>query len=65
MVVDERFFISFEKDRQKAQLDLRPKLGNDFNLTQRNFTSMLAKKGVRFKLPPQRSLGIRVRRKRR
>lgn len=54
IVVDESFFKLFERDRQREQLKLRQKMGSLFNLSQRNFTAMLATKNFRFNLPKNR-----------
>lgn len=65
IVVDERFFDRFEIDRQREQSKLRQKLGGMFNLSQRNFTAMLATKNFRFEVPKQKRLVPRkIRRKR-
>ena len=65
ILVDEKFFNTFEIERQKEQDKLRQKLGGVFNLTQRNFTAMLAAKNFRFQLPKQRRRPIKTRRRRR
>lgn len=64
LIVDEDFFRVFEIERQREQSRLRIKIGEDFNLTQRNFTAMLAAKKFRFELPKQRPLMKKQRRKR-
>ncbi len=64
LIVDENFFNTFEKERQREQERLRQKLGGMFNLTQRNFTAMLAAKKFRFNIPKQEPL-VRVRKRRR
>lgn len=51
--VDERFFKTFEDERQKEQAILRKKFGSFFNLSQQNFTAMLAAKKFRFSVPKQ------------
>jgi len=56
MLVDEDFFKIFENERKLEQDKLRRKLGGVFNLTQRNFTGILAAKKVRFQIPKQRSV---------
>lgn len=54
LVVDESFFNTFEKERQKEQMKIRREVGGMFNLTQRNFTAMLAKKNFKFEIPRQK-----------
>lgn len=49
--VDEGFFNTLEKERQKEQSRLRKEMGGMFNLTQRNFTAILDAKRFSFKLP--------------
>lgn len=56
IVVDEDFFRRFEKERQKEQTKLRQKFGGIFNLSQRNFTAILAKKSFIFRFPKQEFL---------
>ncbi len=62
VVVDENFFNSFERERKKEQEKLRQRFGGMFNLTQKNFTAMLAAKKFRFQVPRQT---VMIRRKRR
>jgi hypothetical protein len=54
MIVDERFFNTFERERKKEQDRLRQKVGGMFNLTQKNFTELLAIKNFRFQVPKGR-----------
>ncbi len=49
--VDENFFDIFEKERVEQQRSLRKKMGGMFNLTQKNFTAILAKRDFKFKIP--------------
>ncbi len=64
MIVDENFFNAFEKGRQREQIKLRQKIGGTFNLSQKNFTAMLAVKNFKFQIPKRRPLVIkRMRRK--
>lgn len=51
LVVDEKFFNVLEKERQAEQSKIRRKTGGWDNLTQRNFTAILAEKNFRFKFP--------------
>lgn len=52
ITVDEKFFQIFEKERQKEQLKLRQRFKGAFiNLTQRNFTAILAEKNFNFNFP--------------
>lgn len=53
IIVDEKFFNTFEKERQREQGKLRVKFGNTFNLGQKNFTAILAAKKFKFKFPKQ------------
>jgi len=62
IIVDENFFKLFERDRQKEQLKLRQKMGGMFNLSQKNFTAMLATKNFRLSLPKKRIIIKRRRR---
>lgn len=62
MLVDEKFFKTFERERQREQMRLRRKLGEMYNLSQRNFTAMLAAKKFRFQILKQRPL-VRKKRK--
>lgn len=58
--VDEDFFKVFEKSRELEQAKLRKEVGvsRNFNLTQRNFTAILARKNFRFKIPKQKVIRI-------
>ena len=49
--MDENFFKTFERERQREQDKIRKKLGTAFNLSQRNFTALLAAKKFRFNIP--------------
>ena len=51
IVVDENFFMKFESDRQMQQSELRKSMGKMFNLSQVEFTSILAKKKFEFRFP--------------
>lgn len=64
IVVDENFFKTFERERQKEQAKLSQKLGGVFNLGQRKFTALLAAKNFKFEIPKQKPL-TRVRKRRR
>ena len=59
MTVYGGFFDILEKERQKEQSKIRMKVGGMFNLTQMNFTGMLAAKKFRFKIPEQPKPPIR------
>lgn len=61
--VDEDFFDILEKERVREQQKLRKKIGGMFNLTQRNFTALLAKRNFKFKIPSPRITNV-VRRRR-
>ena len=65
LIVDEDFFRTFESERQREQSILRQKFGGMFNLSQRNFTAMLAAKKFRFQVPKQRRIVRKVRKRRR
>ncbi len=53
MAVDADFFKLFESERQKEQARIRIKIGGMFNLSQRKFTSILAKNKFKFQFPKQ------------
>lgn len=60
-----KLFNLFEKGRIEEQERLRnnPKLGSGFNLTQKNFSEMLAVRNFSFKIPRQKPLIDIVRKK--
>ncbi len=63
IVVDEKFFNTFEKTRQQEQSKIRQKLGGAmFNLSQRNFTALLAARNFRFDIPRRKVIKRRKKR---
>ncbi len=54
LTVDEGFFKRFETARKIEQFKLRKQFGQAFNLPQRKFTGILAKKNFRFQFPKQK-----------
>ncbi len=64
IIVDEKFFKTFDKERRREQNRLREKMGGFFNLSQKNFTALLASKKFRFTFP-QNIPGRPILRKRR
>jgi hypothetical protein len=65
LIVDERFFNAFEKERQREQMKLRKEFGGMFNLSQRNFTAMLAAKNFKFQVPTNVNPKRQIRKRRR
>ncbi len=51
VILDEKFFTKFESARVKEQNKIREKVGGMFNLTQRNFSAILAEKDFKFAFP--------------
>lgn len=56
LVVDEKFFMRLDKQRQKKQRSLEMEFGRPFNLSQRKFTGMLAANNVMFGFPKTKSI---------
>ena len=61
LLVDRKFFDIMEKARIKKQELIG---GRGFNLTQRNFTAMLAKENFKFKINNLIPINLKLRRKR-